>query len=37
MYDKNDITGNYTLFKPDIYLTADPYKLSKKLDRKSVV
>ena len=31
MYQKDDISGNYTLFKPDIYLTADPKKLSKKL------
>ena len=31
IYDKNDISGNYIPFKPDIYLTADPNKLSKKL------
>ena len=31
IYQKDDISGNYTLFKPDIYLTADPNKLSKKL------
>ena len=31
IYDKDDMSGNYTTFKPDIYLTADPNKLSKKL------
>lgn len=31
IYDKNDITGNSILFKPDIYLTASPTKLSIKL------
>ena len=31
IYDKNDISGSFTSFKPDIYLTADPNKLSVKL------
>lgn len=31
IYDKNDISGSFTAFKPDIYLTADPNKLSVKL------
>ena len=31
MYERNDITGNNLTFKPDIYLTADPKKLSIKL------
>ena len=31
IYDKNDISGNYISFKPDIYLTASPNKLSIKL------
>ena len=31
MYDKNDISGEAVVFKPDIFVTSNPEKLSKKL------
>lgn len=31
IYDKNEITDNYIVFKPDIYPTSSPDRLSKKL------